>query len=966
MSLSSFFAGCVVGLALLLPYGVSAQSVQEADWSQGLSSYQRFVVYPHLEKAFRDMEEGDVKSAVAQFSQAHALAKQQPQIALYLANALEKDQQFNQALELLSNLQAQYPKRQDIQLALTQVKTKLAQATLEQAQQLAADPKQLQGFMAKQKPEFTQAYDEHRWISLLTQSQNGNKSLLRAYRPQFKQNEIFQIEEVIKALIASGNQKSITQYIDQISQAISSKPNELDQFSYQLVEQGAADQAIQLLLNAYPFENTDERVREALIDRLALAQSKATDKAALIRFLQNKKPNLSTAEREREWLEMLAAASNQDAKLLTNYSCKYEENKAIQAELVLNRFESSPGKIAANQVLRFLPHLEKLQPAQLDQISYQLDKEGLKSQSLKLLLDAYPYQHASPEQRNILFDRLSNLSASQAKELTQHDIARLSTPLDTVEYRSRQSELLDALKNCVGVERVLEDYSPSYDADDWLRLGNCYQKDPKPGLAQYAYTQAYDRDANVHTARVLAYQAFETKDYQTSLKMWKILLQSDRYTTADLMAAAYTAVSSDELKLAAQWLDAYADKGGFQSDQYWWLKTVTEQKSKPQQALSDIKRAIALKPKVEYFEMLAALQTKLGQEPAAIEALEKALALNTENSSVQASLGYAYYRQEKMDKAKIYLDQAHKMRPDDNRLIEQLAYVNQRLGRNDEALVYTERAIDQDDLYTPEEMTPEIEKQRFGLRRMHEDLSRRWSFSADAISGNQLAAVPNAPQPGLNYKSYAQAEVAYRLGNPAIDDGKTLSAYSRIFAGNGPSGSAIPMYAPVLAAGLRWKPFSSQVINFAVEQQVPLDQGQSPSANTLLRVSASFFNSGKYSDEWHPAAQGWLAQNLYLDAAYYVVNRLSSLTADYRLSYHNKIGESQTLEPYSHIQWNSLNQQTQADIRAGFGVRWNIWSNESHYNAYATKISVGLEFQYAISSYLSDKSTALLTLGGRW
>jgi adsorption protein A len=485
-------------------------------------------------------------------------------------------------------------------------------------------------------------------------------------------------------------------------------------------------------------------------------------------------------------------------------------------------------------------------------------------------------------------------------------------------------------------------------------------------LAQFAYTQAYDRDSSVHTARVLAYQTFETKDYSTSLKMWKRVLQSDRYTSADQMAAAYTAVSSDELKLAAQWLDAYADKGGFQSDEYWWLKTVTEQKNKPQQALIDIKRAIALKPKVEYFEMLAALQTKLGKEPEAIEALQKALALNTENSSVQASLGYAYYHQKKMVEAKTYLDQALKMRPNDNRLVEQLAFVNQRLGRNEEALVYTERAIDQDDLYTRQEITPEIENQRFGLRRMHEDLSRRWSFSADAISGNQLAAVPNAPQPGLNYKSYAQAEVAYRLGNPAIDDGKTLSAYSRIFAGNGPSGSSIPMYAPVLAAGLRWKPFSSQVINFAVEQQVPLDQGQSPSANTLLRASASFFNSGKYSDEWHPAAQGWLAQNLYLDAAYYVVNRLSSLTADYRLSYHNKVGESQTLEPYSHIQWNSLNQQPQADIRAGFGVRWNIWSNESHYNAYATKISVGLEFQYAISSYLSDKSTALLTLGGRW
>lgn len=38
----------------------------------------------------------------------------------------------------------------------------------------------------------------------------------------------------------------------------------------------------------------------------------------------------------------------------------------------------------------------------------------------------------------------------------------------------------------------------------------------------------------------------------------------------------------------------------------------------------------------------------------------------------------------------------------------------------------------------------------------------------------------------------------------------------------------------------------------------------------MLRASASFFNGGKYSDEWHPNGSGWFAQNLYLDAAQYV------------------------------------------------------------------------------------------------
>ncbi len=48
----------------------------------------------------------------------------------------------------------------------------------------------------------------------------------------------------------------------------------------------------------------------------------------------------------------------------------------------------------------------------------------------------------------------------------------------------------------------------------------------------------------------------------------------------------------------------------------------------------------------------------------------------------------------------------------------------------------------------------------------------------------------------------------------------------------------------------------------AVEQQLPLN-GQNGASDTMLRASASFFNGGKYSDEWHPNGSGWFAQNLH-------------------------------------------------------------------------------------------------------
>ncbi|MDO8695171.1 MAG: hypothetical protein Q7J51_13810 [Sheuella sp.] len=958
-------------LALLLmlwitqPAVVRAEDSQRPDWDQGLSSYQRFIVYPHIEKAFTAIKNNHTDQAIQEFAQAHKLVPSQPQIAIYLANAYEDNQEFDLAIALLTRQVKNDPSRQDLQQALTQAQARLAHATLGQAQSLTANSTELLRFLTKNKPEFTEAYDEYGWIKLLAQVSSNANNLLLTYKPRFYQNEIFQIEEIIKFHLAGADQKSLTKYISKISQSLRSKPQQLDQVSYQLMEQGSYNQVIQLLLNAYPFPNADESSREVLLQRIYLAQASATDKTLLIAFT-NKKPALKTAAEEKEWLELLAAAAPAEPKALLNYQCVFDSNKTIQAHLVLNQFQSSQSKVSARQLVKFLPHLNNLSTTQLDQVSFNLEKEGLPDQALDLLLNEYPFQDASPSLRHTLFDRLSLITAKSPNLLTQHDIAKLSTPLDTATMRSKQSELLEALKNCDSVERVLEDYSTEYDNDDWIRLGNCYQKQDTPGLAQFAYSRAYGKEANVKTARTLAYQAFTTKDFDTSLAMWKKVIDSREFKRSDLKAATYTAIASNQIKLATQWLKQYELKGGKQGDEYWWLKTITELETNPKQAMDDVQRAIAIQPKVEYYETLAALQTKQGNETGATASLKKALVLNADNSSVEASLGYAYYRQNKMVKADKYLDRALKMRPDDNSLIEQLAFTNQRLGQNDKALFFTKQAIDNDDLYTAAEITPEIQNQRFGLRRMHEDLQRRWTLSVDAISGNQIASVPNAPQPGLNYKSYGQAEIAYRLGDPAIDDGKTLSVFSRIFAGNGSQNASLPIYAPVLSAGLRWKPFSDQVINLSVEEQIPLDQGQSPPTNTLLRVSASFFNSGKYSDEWHPAAQGWLAQNLYLDAAYYVVNKLSSLTADYRLSYHNRLGESQTIEPYSHIQWNSLNQQTQPDVRAGLGVRWNIWGNESHYNAYASKISVGLEFQYAISTYLSDKSTVLLTFGGRW
>ena len=109
---------------------------------------------------------------------------------------------------------------------------------------------------------------------------------------------------------------------------------------------------------------------------------------------------------------------------------------------------------------------------------------------------------------------------------------------------------------------------------------------------------------------------------------------------------------------------------------------------------------------------------------------------------------------------------------------------------------------------------------------------------------------------------------------------------------------------------------------------------------------------------------------IYLDAAQYVRQDIQAWTADYRASWHQKVAQNQTFEPYDHVQVNGYRDgETQANQRGGIGVRWNIWSGQTHYDARPHKVSLGLEYQRTFHTLNQDggeKNNAFLTLGVHW
>ena len=838
-----------------------AQQSSKVDLGPGINSYQKFLVYPHIQKGLSDLEQGNTERAIEEFLRARKIAPKSPTTALYLANAYIKAEDYPSAKQVLEQQLKITPKNQ-------QILKRLSNTLILEKDYLAA---------------------------------------LNSLSEELKVNE----------------------------------NNTIAQEKLKVVNQ--------------------ELVNEEL-KRLKSLQEE--DPTQFLADLKDKKVQFDNAFDERNWIDLLLTDFGSQPSLLLSYQPEYESNRIYQAEKVLQKLLSAGLQSEADAYLSKLPNSVKFNPVFLDHLSYQLLNENGQHQAIELLLSGYPFNQAVNAQRIELINRLILLINNHNDAVAIPYLAKLSIPLDTPELRALQVKLLSALNDCAAIRIVLGDYSAFYTPNDWTTLGYCYG-DKIPGLGEFAFERAEELAPSPKHERAIAYQAFTAKNYLRALTAWNSI-PLDTMTSDDILAAATTAQTLGNTRELSKWLLIYAQKNGEKNDRYWWLMAQTNIKAHPKVALEELLKASAIKPSVTYYSQIASLLMSEGKLSEAIDYLHRALALNPYDSSTQAALGYAYYQQGKYQRAQNYLRSALKSRPDDEELVKQLAYTYQKLGKNSQAIQYAEEAIDSFDRYSSAESTPDIKDQKFGMRRMHEDLERRWSFTADAMSGNQVTAAPNIGQPGSNYRSYSQAEAAYRLGNPSIDNGKTLSAYTRIFAGGGSNNSPVPLYAPMIAGGLRWKPLSDHVLNLAVEEQTPLDRGQYTQTSLMLRASGSLFNSGKYSDDWHPNGAGWMAQNLYLDAAHYLSTSVTALVGDYRLSYHQKIEEGQTIEPYAHVQWSSLNQPNGIDERLGVGVRWNIWQGQSKYNAYPSKILVGLEYQYAFKTYLTDKTAVFLSLGGRW
>lgn len=639
--------------------------------------------------------------------------------------------------------------------------------------------------------------------------------------------------------------------------------------------------------------------------------------------------------------------------------------------------------------------LHRRDAAVIDELSFRLIEAGATREAAAVLIDAFPFSTGSPAERQLLTERLAHIAAPDVFGDDARQVLR--RPLDTPLLRSIQGRLWVALNDCDAVRAVLDDLSPEYSVDDMMRLGTCASPS-SPHAAQRAYARAHQLWPGGPGSPALAYQAYANGDALTALTAW-LSIEPSQLSHAQLTAAARTALAAGDHEQALRWLADYHARSGVRDREYWALLAqargtpaegesveALEQRAAAAPDEVDVLQLARLSPQpdrqVYWLEQavtrapqsasvareLAYAYKRAGRSADATTTFERAAAIDPANTAVQLELGYAYWQRDQAQAALVAFEKAMSLDPTNVGTAQQLAYASQRLSNNADARRYAERALDL--LATPTSSanapdTRELEDRRFGLQRMHEDLGRRMTVNLDGWSGTRVGAGSTIADASRRYRSYSQLDVEYRLGREPVRDGSTIAAYARLFGDGGNERQAFPAENPRLGAGLRWKPWRRHVFYLAGEYQTALE-GE-PRRDVLLRASASLLNGGRHSDDWHPSGGAWWANNLYLDAAHYVQQGISAATADLRSSVHVKVADRQTIEPFAHVQLSGIKRSvTDEDARFGAGARWNLWHGRSRYDADPRKLTLGLEFQQAFKTYLTDRTGVFISLGSRW
>ena len=959
----------------------TALSAAATDWMDGLSELQRFRTFPYVDKAFELERAGQYEAAAQELSKAlDVVPAHQPLLRILLNYQLSIP---DPGAALLTYQLLDGPMRQDNLLRIAQIQLQLPQpfdlalyARLLPA--LSSDQQQqlqlliVQGLIAQQRPQ--QAYD---WLMQQPQL-NPQLRLQRAILAELlgqPQQVVADTEALAEtdltdtdwlryglALLQLGQGDKAAARADSMA-----KHSWAAQFYREWLQQQlasadwhGAERSFSWLARQQQLSSNERQQRyQAALNRGDMQQARQLVATLDVSCLQQVNLYLQTGSeaeaRQRfltcprqqnalwlnyagRWLDAdtLAAARLSDSKLAQQQAdivaqkrIASQDYPALLKQLFAKPLQVKDYPLLVNSInglndvalqQRYLAALYQQMPDDylLERLSYVYLQQQQDENAFVLLHAALPYSDNLLAQ-GVVPERLLNL-------LLQHPQWRTETLLAELDswqhYPQQRAELWRLAGQCQRAEQLLLPTPDS--AAAWQTLALCANDNNSAAAVQY-WLQAYQLQPEPEFLKQRAYQLARMQQPAQALAQWQAL-PADSVLPAERLTMAELALQLNDSALAQQYLTdtapAQADLAG------------------------------------RYFALKAGYYQQLKQNEQAIAAWQNAVQMQPQRADYL--LSYAYALVDTAPEQAAQLIRQVQALPDSKpsaALAAQLAYLNQRLARADEALFWSEQALAQYAELAPEQ-APDVTI--FSLNRLQQQLASPWQFSASisatsgAITGERLVA---------------DSQALARYGSVLKVDYFTdrVKRDLMLFALLASNGQDAPFQDWGDQLGVSYRPLAQANLwlTAAIEQYPLFDSNWQP----LLRVSADMLNNTPWQADWRPEQFDWQERKLYLDAVWWPKsgNRLAQLRYDQGRVWRLNSNLPQTLKWYGLAQFDyrrQLNNSAQPvsgeQLTVGSGVQWRFWLGQAPVLLRKQRFEVDLEWQYQLAGSLNERQHALL------
>jgi adsorption protein A len=383
-----------------------------------------------------------------------------------------------------------------------------------------------------------------------------------------------------------------------------------------------------------------------------------------------------------------------------------------------------------------------------------------------------------------------------------------------------------------------------------IYLGLTYQKLGKPGLAIYFLDQALAPGQGLTPSErrdalnTLGYLYADEKQYVQAARAWSqtLALGADPVVSLNLAKMQRQSGQFQEALATLNGLVSAKLPPDLQAQRLDETAANLKEQNEPAKALEALTQANQLKQTPDRDYQIGLLYQKERQPQEAIPYLQKATSGEPENNHFKVALGYAYLQEKNYRETARLFTEVLRSDPDYLKLYPDLAYCNMHLVKNDQAVDWFKKAIDNQLLYpvsTPEE-AEKLRQQIYQYRKEVSKITNRYDFTAYLSYTTTRAGQSIVPGVlgGGALPSQGGVEFAYQPPEIGFRDERIFQAFVRVLWNITPRSLRFDEDSFQGGVGLRYKPLQTQ--NFYLWGERLFKIGNNALDTWLLRLLYSW------------------------------------------------------------------------------------------------------------------------------